>query len=60
VKSTSVTILYFFYFYFSQRALLVLYFLVYCYYANTFHEDIRENYAIKEICRRLQAMQAIT
>ncbi len=23
------------------------------YYASTFHEDIRKNYAIKEICRRL-------
>jgi hypothetical protein len=30
------------------------------YYANTLVKDIRESYAIKEICRRLQAMQAIT
>jgi len=30
------------------------------YYASTFARDIRKNYAIKEICRRLQAMQAIT
>ncbi len=29
-------------------------------YASTSHEDIRESYAIEEICRRLQTMQAIT
>jgi len=29
-------------------------------YADTFFEDIRENYTIEEICRRLQAMQVIT
>jgi hypothetical protein len=29
-------------------------------YAGTSHEDIREGYAIGEVCRRLQAMQAIT
>jgi len=29
-------------------------------YASTSHEGIRESYAIEEICRRLQAMQAIT
>ncbi len=29
-------------------------------YASTSYEDIRENYAIKEICKHLQAMQAIT
>ena len=28
-------------------------------YASTFVRDIRENYAIEEICRRLQTMQAI-
>jgi hypothetical protein len=31
----------------------------YC-YASTFVKDISESYAIEEICRRLQAMQAIT
>jgi hypothetical protein len=29
-------------------------------YTNTFVRDIRESYAIEEICRRLQAIQAIT
>ncbi len=30
------------------------------YYASTFIRNIRESYGIEEICRRLQAMQAIT
>jgi len=29
-------------------------------YASTSYEDIRESYAIEKICKRLQAMQAIT
>ncbi len=35
-------------------------FVITKYYANTFFKDIRINCAIKEICRRLQTIQAIT